>query len=122
YGRAALFTLPSWVESSPVALAQALAAGVPVVTTTIGGTEHLIEDGIDGLRVPARDPAALAQALLRLLQDPATANRYAAAGRHLAAARFTQAVAAARSAEVYRMLGKVGWIGRRIGIEKYREV
>lgn len=122
YGRAALFTLPSWVESSPVALAQALAAGVPVVTTTIGGTEHLVEDGVNGLRVPARDPEALAAALLRLLRDPAAADRYAAAGRHLAAARFTQAVAAARSAEVYRMLGKVGWIGRRIGIEKYREV
>lgn len=108
YRAAAVFSLPSWVESSPVALAQALAAGVPAVTTAIGGAAHLVEDGVSGLRVPARDPAALAQALLRLLQDPATADRYAAAGRRLAESRFTQAVAAARSAEVYRMLAAAG--------------
>ena len=104
YRRATVFTLPSWVESSPVALAQAMAAGLPAVTTTIGGTDHLIADGLSGLRVPPRDPDALAAALLRLLQDPLAAARYAAAAREAAVARFTQAAAAAKSADLYRML------------------
>ena len=86
------------------ALAQAMAASVPVVTTAIGGTDHLIEDGRSGLRVAPRAPDALAQALLRLLQDPAAVGRYAAAARQIAAARFTQAAAAAKSAELYRMM------------------
>lgn len=81
YRRAAVFTLPSWVESSPVALAQAMATGVPVVTTTIGGTDHLITDGISGAARPPTSPDALAAALLRVLQDSAAADRYAAAAR-----------------------------------------
>ena len=104
YRRAAVFTLPSWVESSPVALAQAMAASVPVVTTAIGGTDHLIEDGRSGLRVAPRAPDALDQALLRLMQDPDAAGRYSAAAREIAASRFTQAAAAAKSAELYRMM------------------
>jgi len=106
YRRATVFTLPSWVESSPVALAQAMAAGVPVVTTTIGGTDHLIADGLSGLRVPPRDPDALAAALLRVLQDPAASARCAAAARQTAVARFTQAAAAAKSAALYRMMNE----------------
>ena len=116
YRRATVFTLPSWVESSPVALAQAMAAGVPVVTTAIGGTDHLIADGRSGLRVPLRDPDALAAALLRVLQDPAASARYAAAARQTAVARFTQAAAAAKSAALYRMMNAE----RKVHSTKYK--
>lgn len=108
YRQAAIFVLPSAVESSPVALAQAMAAGVPVVTTVIGGTDHLIADGVHGLRVPLADgrcdSTALAAALLRLLLDPAEANALAAAARQEAEARFRAAAAAAKSAQLYAEL------------------
>jgi glycosyltransferase involved in cell wall biosynthesis len=68
-------------EGIPVALMEALAAGLPVVATAISGVPELIDNGGTGLLVPERDSAALAQALLRLQGDPRLRQRLGAAGR-----------------------------------------
>jgi glycosyltransferase involved in cell wall biosynthesis len=77
-----VFALPSTgSEGVPQALMQAMACAVPVVTTAAGGIPELVRDRDNGLLVPAEDAAALADAILRLLEDPALARRLAAAGR-----------------------------------------
>src|SRR5437762_7177454 len=73
--------LPIFNEGSPVALIEALAAGRPVVSTAVGGVPEVVLDGTTGLTAPPSDPVALAEAMLRLLQDPELAARLGAAGR-----------------------------------------
>jgi glycosyltransferase involved in cell wall biosynthesis len=60
---------PSLTEGAPFAIIEALASGRPVVATDVGGISELIDDGKCGFVVPARDPKALAQALLKLIRD-----------------------------------------------------
>jgi 2-deoxystreptamine N-acetyl-D-glucosaminyltransferase/2-deoxystreptamine glucosyltransferase len=81
-----LLVLPSLYEDLSSALIEAMAAGLPVVATRVGGTADLVHDGVNGLLVAPRDPAALAAAISRILADPATAARLSAAARRTAAA------------------------------------
>jgi colanic acid/amylovoran biosynthesis glycosyltransferase len=95
YRRAAVFCLPCVVASTgdrdglPTSVLEAMAIGVPVVTTAVGGLGELVVDGRTGLVVPERDPGALAEALLRLLSDTALANHLAAEARLLVERRFS---------------------------------
>jgi colanic acid/amylovoran biosynthesis glycosyltransferase len=82
------FALPSIIMGSygrqdviPNVLAEAMAVGVPVVGSRIGGIPELIDDGDSGLLVPERDAAALADALERIWEDRALAGRLSARGR-----------------------------------------
>lgn len=63
-----LLVLSSSNEGLPVVIMEALAAGVPVVSTAVGGVPHLITDGHNGLLTPAGDPRALARAILRAMR------------------------------------------------------
>jgi glycosyltransferase involved in cell wall biosynthesis len=69
-----VFALSSVNEGTPVTLIEAMTAGVPVVATRVGGVADLLEEGRRGELAPARDPAALADAILRAL-EPAAAQR-----------------------------------------------
>jgi glycosyltransferase involved in cell wall biosynthesis len=68
-------------DGLPTVLTEALALKVPVVATPVTGIPELVEDGRTGLIVPERDAAALAAAIRRLIEEPETARRLAAAGR-----------------------------------------
>ncbi|MCA1842572.1 MAG: glycosyltransferase, partial [Actinobacteria bacterium] len=82
--------LPSrWYENQPLIVLEALACGVPVVASDLGGTAELVDHGVDGLLVPPDDPGALAAALARLLDDPGTTARMGAAGAVKAAGAFS---------------------------------
>jgi len=76
-----LFVLPSLWEGMPIVLLEAMAAGLPVVATRVGGVPELVEDGATGLLVPAHDPEALAKAIIALLQDRERAEAMGQAGR-----------------------------------------
>lgn len=67
--QADVFAVPSRYEGFSMVLAEAMALGVPAVATACSGPAAIIRDGIDGLLVPPEDPAALAQALARLMLD-----------------------------------------------------
>ena len=72
--RCDLFVLPSLWEGMPLSLLEAMAAGRPAVATAVSGSAELILDEETGLLVPPGDAAALAAAMARLLEDPATAE------------------------------------------------
>jgi glycosyltransferase involved in cell wall biosynthesis len=79
--RADLFCLPSFSEGLPISIMEAMAVGVPVVTTWIAGIPELAESGVTALTVPPARADALAEALRRLADDPQLRVRLAAAAR-----------------------------------------
>jgi glycosyltransferase involved in cell wall biosynthesis len=75
-----MVVLPSLHEGIPVSLIEAMAYGVPVVSTFAGGTPELLERGA-GLLVPPEDPLALADAIERLVRDPELRKQLGETGR-----------------------------------------
>ena len=75
-------------DGMPTVLTEALARGLPVVSTTVAGIDELVRDGETGLLVPPEDPAALADAIEVLRRDRELARRLGRAGRELVAQRF----------------------------------
>ncbi len=82
----ALFVLSTHFEGMPLALVEAMAAGCACVASDVIGVRGVIEDGVTGLLVAEGEPAALAEAIARLLRDPALAARLGAAARQRALA------------------------------------
>ena len=80
YQHADLFLNPSLVDNMPISVLEALASGVPVVTTDVGGIPFLVEHQKTAILVSPRDAEAMARALLDLLNDPARARQLASAG------------------------------------------
>jgi glycosyltransferase involved in cell wall biosynthesis len=72
-----LFVLPSHQEGLPVALMEAMSAGLPVVATIVGGVPDIVTDGVEGLLVPPGRADLLAQAVMRVAQDAALRSRLA---------------------------------------------
>ena len=70
YRDADVFALPSWREGFPNVVIEAMAAGLPVVATTVGAIPEAVESGKSGLLVPPRDAGRLEAALRRLVDDP----------------------------------------------------
>jgi glycosyltransferase involved in cell wall biosynthesis len=70
YQSADLFVFPSWREGFPTVITEAMAAGLPIVTTYIRGAADHLKEGVHACFVPPKSPAALAKAITRLLADP----------------------------------------------------
>ncbi|WP_255556492.1 glycosyltransferase family 4 protein [Methylococcus sp. Mc7] len=101
YAAADAFVLPSFAEGLPVVLMEAMALGVPCVTTHITGVPELIRDGIEGLLVAPSDAEGLAAAIERLMDDPALRSRLTEAGRAKVLAEYELNGSIARLAEVF---------------------
>src|SRR5438874_1528332 len=98
YNAADLCAVPSLTESFGLVALESMACGTPVVGTRVGGLQTVIENDVSGLLVPAGDDAALAEAMARVLLDPALRLRLAAGSRERAKAyswhRVGEAIAA----------------------------
>jgi len=94
--------LSSVREGLPYVLLEALALARPVVATAVGGIPEVITHGETGLLVPPRNPAALADAILKLLNHPTEAARLGQQGRERVLRDFSATEMARRTAEVYR--------------------
>lgn len=101
---ATLACLPSYREGLPLFLAEAAAAGRASVTTDVPGCRSVVEHGVSGLVVPARDAASLADAIGRLLTDGALRARMAKSARALAEERFSNEVVTRQIFAVYESL------------------
>lgn len=89
-------------EAAPVAVMEAMACGLPVICSRIGGTPDMIEDGVDGLLVAQRDIDALAQATRLLASDPLERARLGLAARQTACRKFDYRIKAAQLAAAIR--------------------
>jgi glycosyltransferase involved in cell wall biosynthesis len=68
---------------------EAMAAGLPVISTPLGGIPEMVENEINGELVPERDPAAICAALERMISDPERARRLGDRGRQIAQEKFS---------------------------------
>ncbi len=96
-----LFVLPSLYEGLPLSIMEAMAAGTPVIASDIGGNNELVVSGTNGLLVPPRNPAALADAVTMLVANPSRAASLAAVAQAQAHREFDFAHSAARVSAIY---------------------
>jgi glycosyltransferase involved in cell wall biosynthesis len=96
--------LSSDFEGSPLSVMEYMEAGKPVVATRVGGLPDLVEEGVNGLLVEPRDPAALAAALAEVLRDPERAARMGEAGRVRRRETFSIEATARTVGELYEEL------------------
>jgi glycosyltransferase involved in cell wall biosynthesis len=99
-----IFVLPSRSEGFSNALVEAMAASLPVVATNVGGNAEAVQDGISGFLVPSENPAALAEAIVRLLANPDLAKTMGSVGKNLATERFTTETMMRRISDAYGTL------------------
>lgn len=102
-----LFVMPSLFEPFGRVLIEAMAASRPIVATRAGGVPEIVLDGETGLLVPPGDDAALAEAALALLADPARARRLGDAGRRRVAEAFTLEAQVAGLMAAYEAFGVI---------------
>ena len=103
-----VFVLPSLHESSPNALIEAMGTGMPCIASDVGGIVDLIEDGKNGIRVPAQDPAALASALHRVLTEPDFASELGRNARTTIQQKFDSDASIRQLEEVYLAVSRSG--------------
>ena len=105
-----LYVLSSYAEGLPISIVEAMAAGKPVVSTRVAGSEDAVSDGVTGLLVPPADASALAEAIARLLDDADLRRRFGQAGQREAARRFDAGRLAVQLADI------VEGVARRCGL------
>jgi glycosyltransferase involved in cell wall biosynthesis len=101
YRSADIMLNPSLADNMPNSVLEALASGVPVVTTNVGGVPYIVQDGVTALLVPPADPQAMAAASLKILQSDELWRQLSVAGV-AEVQRYTWARVAPLLANVYR--------------------
>ncbi|MEI8349032.1 MAG: glycosyltransferase [Candidatus Omnitrophota bacterium] len=99
-----IFVLPSLSEGISLVLIEAMAAGLPIVATNVGGNSEVISDGENGFLVSSGDTAALSNAIARLLEDEGLRRRLSDANRHKATQEFNIQVMCKKYEELYTAL------------------
>lgn len=94
--------LPSLGEGIPTVLLEAASCGRPIVATDVPGCRDVVQHGINGFLVPAKNPQALAESVFRLLTDPVLRSTMGAEGRRLVLRRFSERHIHAQTLAVYR--------------------
>jgi glycosyltransferase involved in cell wall biosynthesis len=99
-----VFVLSSDYEGNPLSVLEAMAAGLPVISTAVGGVPELVQDGATGLLVPAGDAHALAEAIVQMGRDPMRRAVMGDAARQTALQRFDVRVMSRAYAALYQQL------------------
>lgn len=88
YDRADIFVFPTQADCFPIAIMEAMAAGLPIIATDVGALREEVVDGVNGFIIPPSDPSAIVGAVRSLLSDESKRNAMAIASRRLAEERF----------------------------------
>ena len=99
-----LYVCPSIIEGMSNALLEAMANGLPVVATAVGGNLETVTEGITGLLVPPANPSAMADAVIKFVDDPVLGLRLGEAGRLLVASKYTTKAMIRRMEDLYDSL------------------
>lgn len=99
-----IFAFPSHLEGLGTSLLDAMVMRKPIVSTTAGGIPEVVQDGVNGILVPPKDPDALARAMIQLIEDPELRNNYGNAGRRIIEERFTVDRVVEGTLEVYKRI------------------
>ncbi|TFW21156.1 glycosyltransferase family 1 protein [Massilia arenosa] len=102
---ASIFVLPSYNEGLPMSVLEAMANGLPIVSTPVGGIPEAVSDGVEGFLVQPGDVRALADRLALLANDPALAHRMGAAARRKVEAAYSTDAVVPRLEKIYKDLG-----------------
>lgn len=102
YQRASLLVVPSLWDNSPNVIYEAMACGTPVIASRVGGIPELVDDGITGLLVPPGDPQALAESIIRLLDDVKTRVLMGQCAREKAVAEYSVDKIVAHTLDFYQ--------------------
>jgi glycosyltransferase involved in cell wall biosynthesis len=94
--------LTSLSEGLSITILESMSFGIPLVVTAVGGNPELVRDGESGFLVPPKDVTSFADAVVRVLRDPALASRFGRAGRAVVERDFALDTVAERYAELYR--------------------
>ncbi len=92
---ATIFALPctreegGGMDNLPTVIMEAMAAGLPVISTPLAGVPEMVETGVNGLLVPEHDPPAVAAAIEYLIANPEQARRFGDRGREIAREKFS---------------------------------
>ena len=115
-----LLVLPSTFEGLPLVILEAMAAGLAVVASRIGGVDEAVEDGRTGWLVPCGDPAALSDAVLSVLDDPAHGDMGRAGQMRFAALFTAQRMAAETQAVYLQAVSSAGGVRRKDIMDRLR--
>lgn len=108
------FLLTSVSEGIPVTIIEAMAAGLPVISTRVGGVPEVIDDGETGLLAASGDSDGLARAMVRISQEPQLREALAVRGRERVASRFSEERMIERYASLYAELAQERRVSSRI--------
>lgn len=100
-----LFVLPSHFEGLPMAVLEAMAAGLPVVSTAVGGIPQVVRDGVDGFIIPPGDVDALERAIRKLLIDSNLRQRMGASARQRIRSKFSAQIVVPQIETIWESLG-----------------
>lgn len=116
YAKCSIFVLPSFTETFSLVIAQALAAGKPVVASSVGGVPSIISDGETGFLVRVGDAGVFAERIIKLLKDESLRLRMGKNGRKVTSERFTTDIIARKTRHVYEFVYEKSYNTK--GIEK----
>ncbi|MCP5058034.1 MAG: glycosyltransferase family 4 protein [bacterium] len=106
--RAGIFLLPSHVENMPVSVMEAMGAGLPVIGSRVGAVPEMIEDGVTGFLMEARDRSSLKQRWIELLERPELRREMGMRGRDRAQQLWSRNLVGSRTADLYDELQPAG--------------
>ncbi len=110
--RTSVLLLPSLQENAPMAISEAMAAGIPVVTSNRCGMPYMVEEGGSGFLVDPLDPAQVGQRLAELLRSPELRQKMGGRGQEIAISRFHPDVVAVKTREVYEKAMQTKFIAK----------